>query len=99
MLYGNRNQPLPDLDQEERIDHRCWSLCCPERVTSVHVFRDRLNGGWDSGDCGRLWSEGTPVPNYSDSPLYARSASKIIYGQPEKLRGIRSLRLFREIGD
>ena len=37
MPCGIRSQPLRDLDQEVRIEHRRRSLCCPERVWSVRV--------------------------------------------------------------
>ena len=57
MLCGIRSQPLWDLDQVVRIEHRCWSLCCFERVRSVRVFRDRLSGGWASGNWGRNLDE------------------------------------------
>ena len=35
MPCGIRSQPLRDLDQVVRIEHRCRSLCCFERVRSV----------------------------------------------------------------
>ena len=66
-----RSQYLRDFDQVVRIEHRCWSLCCFERFRSVRTFRDRLSGGWASGNWGR-----TSVRGYTRSQLFRpRSAS------------------------
>ena len=59
---GIRSQPLQDLYQVVRIEHRRRSLCCPVRVWSVHVFQNRLSGVWASGN--------------SEPLLYARCAGK-----------------------
>ena len=44
---------------------RCRSLCCFKRVRSVRIFRDRLSGGWASGNWGR-----TSVRGYTRSQLF-----------------------------
>ena len=73
------HQPLRDLDRVLRIEHRCRSLYSFERVRSVRVFCDRLNGGCASGNRGRTSVRGS-VLNYFDPLLYARCAGKKIYG-------------------
>ena len=69
-----RSQPLRDLHQVVRIEHRCRNLCCFERVRSALAFRDRLSRGWASGNWGR-----TSVRGYIRSQLF----------QPAHLRTIR----------
>ena len=41
MPCGIRSQPLRVLDQVVRIEHRCRSLCCFERVRSVRATERR----------------------------------------------------------
>ena len=64
---GIRSQRLRDLDQVVRIEHRCWSLCCFERVRSVRVFWDRLNEGWASGNWGKRVHQFTTIPTRSST--------------------------------
>lgn len=56
---------------------------CPERVRSVRVFRDRLSGGWASGNWGRIRPRVHPFPTIlTRSSTDDALVKKRIYGEP-----------------